>query len=39
MKIKTPQLVAAAQETMTPLVKQMFNGAWPDKATIEQLNL
>src|ERR1035438_953222 len=29
--------VAQAQD-MTPLVKQMFNGAWPDKATIEQLN-
>ena len=29
---------ALAQETMTPLVKQMFNGAWPDKATIDQLN-
>jgi Spy/CpxP family protein refolding chaperone len=29
---------AQAQETMSPLVKQMFNGGWPDKASIEQLN-
>jgi len=35
MEIKT----TSAHETMTPLVKQMFNGAWPDKATVEQLNL
>jgi hypothetical protein len=29
---------AQAQETMSPLVKQMFNGGWPDKAAVEQLN-
>ena len=29
---------AQAQETMSPLVKQMFNGGWPDKAAIEQFN-
>lgn len=29
--------IASGQETMAPLVRQMFNGAWPDKATIEQL--
>ena len=29
---------AQAQETMSPLVKQMFNGGWPDKASVEQLN-
>ena len=28
---------AQAQEPMPPLVKQMFNGGWPDKA-VEQLN-
>ena len=28
---------AQAQETMPPLVKQMFNGGWADKASIEQL--
>ena len=30
--------ITSVQETMSPLVKQMSNGAWPDKATIEQLN-
>ena len=29
---------AQAQETMSPLVKQLYNGGWPDKASIEQLN-
>lgn len=26
-----------AQDSMPPLVKQMYNGAWPDKATDQQL--
>ena len=30
--------VAQAQESMSPLVKQMFNGGWPDKASTEQSN-
>ena len=30
--------VAQAQETMSPLVKQMFDGGWPDKSAVEQLN-
>ena len=29
---------AQAQETMSPLVRQMFNGGWPDKASVEQMN-
>ncbi len=29
---------AWAQDTMPPLVKQMFNGAWPDTAAVEQSN-
>ena len=29
---------AQAQDTMSPLVKQMFTGGWPDKAAVEQLN-
>ena len=30
---------AQAQESMSPLVKQMFDGGWPDKASVEQLNM
>jgi hypothetical protein len=30
--------VAQAQDSVPPLVKQMYNGGWPDKASIEQLN-
>lgn len=28
----------AQAQDMTPLVKQMYNGAWPDQTTIDQLN-
>jgi hypothetical protein len=27
-----------AQESVSPLVKQMYGGKWPDKATVERLN-
>ncbi len=30
--------VVQAQGDMPPLVKQMYNGTWPDRAAVEQLN-
>ena len=30
---------ASAQENASPLVRQMFDGQWPDAATIDRLNL
>ena len=29
---------AAQAQDVTPLVKQMYNGAWPDKAEVAKLN-
>jgi hypothetical protein len=29
---------AVAQETTSPLVQQLYDGKWPDKQTVEQLN-
>ena len=37
-KTKSKPGAAKAQGIMTPLVKKMYNGAWPDQAEVEKLN-